>query len=155
MKGCLDPSVVEIEKKFTVDDIRRALDSCARAAKPREHMVVHSLRRAMCLMSQSLSSIIVLRPLIRALSLRDSEAAKIASGLLLILEFSPPQTMSWSEKLHVRPSNKSESRGEQLERSRSDRSDTMDSHGSGGNGGSGGSGGGIIGEFKRERATSV
>merc|ERR1711964_968674 len=85
LKGCLEKDFVAKEAEFSVDDIRRALESCARAAKPREHMVINSLRRAMCLMSQSLSSIIVLRPLIRALSMRGTEAAAVAGGLLLIL----------------------------------------------------------------------
>ena len=105
LKGCLDQTFVQKEAKFTVDDVRRALDSCARAAKPRENMVLHSLRRAMCLMSQSLSSIVILRPLIRALSLRESEAAAVAGGLLLLLEFSPPTTMTWSGTLHTKKTN--------------------------------------------------
>ena len=96
----MDKEFVAKESAYTVDDIRRALESCARAAKPREHMVVHSLRRAMCLMSHSLPSIIVLRPLIRALSMRDTDAAAVAGGLLLILEFSPPTMTTWSNKLH-------------------------------------------------------
>ena len=101
-RGCFDPDFVEKQQTVTVDDVRRALDSCARAAKPRELMVLHSLRRAMFLMSQSTSNIIILRPLIRALSIRDTEAAAVAGGLLLILEFSPTVTATWSPLLHCR-----------------------------------------------------
>ena len=100
MRGCLDKEFVLKQKDTTVDDVRRALESCARAAKPREPMVLHSLRRAMYLMSQSMSNIILLRPLIRALSIRDTETAKVAGGMLLILEFSPPITATWSEMLY-------------------------------------------------------
>ena len=100
MRGCLDKEFVLKQKDTTVDDVRRALESCARAAKPREPMVLHSLRRAMSLMSQSMSNIILLRPLIRPLSIRDTETAKVAGGMLLILEFSPPITATWSEMLY-------------------------------------------------------
>jgi len=102
LKGCMEPEFAQ--KAFTVEDVRRNLDSCVRAEKPREKLVLHSLRRAMCLISQSLNSIIVLRPLLRALSMRDTEAAAVAGGLLLLLEFSPATTMTtWSNKLHVSP----------------------------------------------------
>eukprot|EP00945_MAST-04E_sp_MAST-4E-sp1_P008780 g8780.t1 len=88
MKESLSEKFLERESTFTVEQVKRALQSCLRALKPREKIVMHSLRRAFASCAcNPIGSVPQFVPLIKSLSTKDGigkEASVVSRGMLLI-----------------------------------------------------------------------